>query len=221
MRPFVTGGGSLSLAIRTAPRAAVTANLDAVMMQTLTVGKGTHRKRVTRRVVFYHAALKGNADAHGRFSPTLRVAYQPAIPVVATLTVRAQTLCSAALQRTTLTILPLRITVRPGRLASGGSLTITLHTGALGRVGITLEVDTRRDTVTGRGRHRHHVRRLVTLYRLVLSGTADRHGQFSRRLRISYRPTKPVPATIRVQVRMSQGTAAGTATTTILPRRHR
>ncbi|HKC74557.1 MAG TPA: hypothetical protein VKF37_10195, partial [Chloroflexota bacterium] len=118
------------------------------------------------------------------------------------------------------TILPLRITVTPRRLVGGSPLTITLHTGRKGQVSITLEVDTTRDTVVGQGTQRHHVRQVVALYRLRVTGTADAHGRFSRRVAIAYQPSKPMPASIAVTVRLPQGTATGRATATLLPRRH-
>jgi hypothetical protein len=105
--PSVTGGGTVPLTIRTAPRAAVQASLDVVVTQVVTSGKGAHRKHITRRVVLYHTILHGSADAHGRFNPLMHVAYQPSSAVVATLSVRAQARCSTVTQHTSLTILPL------------------------------------------------------------------------------------------------------------------
>ena len=132
---------------------------------------------------------------------------------------RARTTRGTATRRTSLRILPLRITVTPRRLVGGSPLTITLHTGRKGQVSITLEVDTTRDTVMGQGTQRHHVRRVVVLYHLLVTGTADAHGRFSRRVAIAYQPSKPMPASITVTVRMPQGTATGRATATLLPRR--
>jgi hypothetical protein len=198
----------------------VTASLDVVATQVVIRGTGTHRTRTTQRVVLSHMALHGIADAHGRYSPRMHVAYQPNSSVVATLTVRARTTCGTATRRTSLTILPLRITVTPRRLVGGSPLTITLHTGAHGQVSITLEVDTTRDTVMGQGSQRHHVRQVVALYRRRVTGTADAHGRFSRRVAIAYQPRTPLRASIAVTVRLPQGTATGRATATLLPRRH-
>jgi hypothetical protein len=219
--PFVTGGSTLPLLIRTAPHATVTASLDVVATQMIIRGTGAHRTRTARRVVLYHTALRGIADATGRYSPQMHVAYQPTSPVVATLSVWAQASCGIATRRTSLRILPLRITITPRRLIGGNPLTITLRTGAHGQVGIALEVNTTRDTVMGQGTQRHHVRRVVALYRLRVTGTADAHGRFSRRVAIAYQPSKPMPAGITVTVRLPQGTATGRATATLLPRHHR
>jgi hypothetical protein len=134
---YVTGGGTLPLTIRTAPNAMVTASLDVVATQVVIHGQGAHRTRTTRRVVLYHTALRGTADAKGRYSPQMHVAYQPNRPVTATLTVRVRTTCSTATRRTSLTVLPLRITVTPRRLVGGSPLTITLHTGGKGQVGLS------------------------------------------------------------------------------------
>jgi hypothetical protein len=217
---YVTGGGTLPLLIRTAPRATVTASLDVVATQVVIHGQGAHRTRTTRHVVLSHTALRGTADATGRYSPQMHVAYQPNSPVVATLSVWAQASCGTAIKRTRLSILPLRIMVTPRRLVGGSPLTITLHTGAHGQVSISLEVDTTGDTVMGQGTQRHHVRQVVALYRLRVTGTADAHGRFSRRVAIAYQPSKPMPANIAVTVRLPQGTATGRATATLLPRRH-
>jgi hypothetical protein len=217
----VTGGGTLPLLIRTAPHATVTTSLDVVGTRVVIRGQGAHRTRTARRVVLYHTALRGTADATGRYSPQMPVAYQPNSPVVATLSVWAQASCGTAIKRTRLTILPLRITVTPRRLVGGSPLTITLHTGAKGQVSISLEVDTTRDTVMGQRTQRRHVRRVVALYRLRVTGMADAHGRFSRRVAIAYQPSKPMPASITVTVRLPQGTAIGRATATLLPRRHR
>ena len=108
-----------------------------VVTQVLIHGQGTHRTCTTRRVVLYHSALHGCADAHGRFSPLLHVAYQPNRPVMAPLTVRARMTCSTATRRTRLTILPLRITVTPRRLVRGSPPTIRLHIGGKEQVGIS------------------------------------------------------------------------------------
>jgi hypothetical protein len=110
--------------------------------------------------------------------------------------------------------------VTPARLTGGATLTITLHTGAKGQVRIILEVDTTRAIVTGQGKHRHHVRRVVALYRLLVAGRADRTGRFTRRVPIAYQPRKALVASIAVTVRLPQGTATGRATVTLLPRRH-
>jgi hypothetical protein len=217
--PFVTGGGTLPLTIRTAPHATIAASLDVVVTQVVIHGTGAHRTHTTRRAVLYHTSLHGSADATGRYSPQLHVAYQPKRPVVATLTVQARTTCGTAARRTSLSILPLRITVTPHRLVGGRPVTITLHTGAKGQVSITLEVDTTRDTVIGQGTQRRYVRRVVALYRLRVTGTADTQGQFSRRVAIAYQPRTPMLANIAVTVRLPQGTATGAATAMLLPPR--
>jgi hypothetical protein len=82
-------------------------------------------------------------------------------------------------------------------------------------------VDTTRDAVVGQGTQRRHVRRVVVLYRLLVKGTADAHGRFSRRVAIAYQPRTPLLVSIAVTVRLPQGTATGRATATLLPRRHR
>jgi hypothetical protein len=97
---------------------------------------------------------------------------------------------------------------------------ITLHTGGKRQASITLEVDTTRDTVVGQGTQRRHVRQVVALYRRRVTGTADAHGRFSRRVAIAYQPRTPLLASIAVTVRLPQGTATGRATATLLPPRH-
>jgi hypothetical protein len=217
--PSVTGGGTLPLTIHTAPRAAITASLDVVTTRVIVHGNGAHRTRTTRTVVLYHTTLHGRADGQGRFTAQLPVAYQPQDPAVASLSVSATTACGTATQHSTLTILPLQITLTPGRVAGGGTLTIALRTGGNGRVSITLEVATTRETTVGQGTQRHHVRRRVVLYRLLVSGTADRTGRFARRVRIAYRPSKALAAGLTVTVRLPQGTALGRTTVLIVPHR--
>jgi hypothetical protein len=53
-----------------------------------------------------------------------------------------------------------------------------------------------------------------------VTGTADAHGRFSRRVAIAYQPRTPLLANVAVTVRLPQGTATGRATATLLPRRH-
>ena len=96
----------------------------------------------------------------------------------------------------------------PRRLVGGSPLAITLHTGGKGQVSITLEVDTTRDIVLGQGTQRHHVRRVDALYRLRVTGTADAHGRFSRRVvRVRCAPvprmTTRVATTSRLAVTMA------------------
>jgi hypothetical protein len=197
MLPYVTGGGMLPLTVLTAPQATVEASLDVATT----------------------AVLRGTADAHGRFSSRMHVAFQPHTPMVATLTVRARTACGTATQRTALTILPLTIMVTPVPLVGGGTATITLHTGVHGQVIITLEVNAIQGGPTGRGTHRR-VRHPLTLYRVRLHGTADSNGRTSRQIHIAYQPAQPMLATIKVTVRMAQGTATGRAAALLLPRHH-
>jgi release factor glutamine methyltransferase len=100
-------------------------------------------------------------------------------------------------------------------------LIVTADTpGGKGQVSITVEVDTTRDTVMGQGTQRHRARQVVALYRLWVTGTADAQGRLSRHVPIAYQPSKPMPASIAVTVRLPQGTATGRATATLLPRRH-
>ena len=57
-----------------------------------------------------------------------------------------------------------------------------------------MQVVTRKVAVNGQGKHRRRVTRTVVLYQATSQGTANRRGQFTGKLRITYTSAKPVAA---------------------------
>src|SRR5205085_2969460 len=82
--------------IRTAAHARNTVMVQVVTRKTILTGTGLQRRRVTRSVVAYRAALRGTADQHGRLTARLRIAYRLARLAPARLTVTALKGCSSA-----------------------------------------------------------------------------------------------------------------------------
>jgi hypothetical protein len=85
------------------------------------------------------------------------------------------------------------------------------------QVRVTLQVVVSKTTLLGKGTKRKRVVQAIVLYQQGLRGAADVHGQFMGRLRIGYKPPRPVPASLNVSVEAAQGSATHTALVTILP----
>jgi hypothetical protein len=102
-------------------------------------------------------------------------------------------------------------------VVGGGILRISLHTGARGLVTLTLQVATTRMVTTGSGKH---VTGTVVRYRRQVRGIADKHGQFTKGIRINYKPVRSERLVVVVTVHMAQGIATGGASATILPLHH-
>jgi hypothetical protein len=209
-----TGGGTLPLTIRTSAKARVIVTLEAVTTHVTVTGTGADRKRTAHRVVLYQLVQQGVSDGHGRLSPVLKIAYQPNVPQQATLSVTVQTPCGSITQRTRVTILPLTIHLLSTHVGGGGILRISLHTGVRGLVTLTLQVATTRTVTTGSGRH---VTRTVVRYKSQVRGIADQHGQFTKGIRINYKPVRPERLVVVATVHMAQGIATGRASATIVP----
>ena len=82
---------------------------------------------------------------------------------------------------------------------------------------VTLQVVVRKTTLPGKGTKRKRVVHAIVLYQQGLRGAADARGQFTGRLRIGYKPARPVEARLGVSVETVQGSATHTAFVTILP----
>jgi hypothetical protein len=115
--------------------------------------------------------------------------------------------------------LPLSLSVAPRLVVSGSLLTIHIRTRPSARVYLAFQVVTKKAVIRGRGQQRQRVWQTKVWYRLVRQGNANRRGQFGARLRIAYRPTKPMPAWLTVTVHTAKGTARRTVAVTIQPRR--
>jgi hypothetical protein len=217
----VSGGGTLPITILTAPHARVTITLVVVTTRVATTGKGAQRKRTVRKIDLYRTTRQGVADAHGRFVVQLKIAFQPATTLSATLSVQARTACASATRSTGVRLLPLTIALSPKRVVGGGVLTLTLHTGAGSQIDATLKVLASRVVETGTGKHRKRVTHTVVRYQLKLQGSADKGGHFVRRVHVRYNPTTPEQLIVDIAARMPRGTARGSASVTIVPSRAR
>jgi hypothetical protein len=115
------------------------------------------------------------------------------------------------------TILPLTIHLLSAHVVGGGILRIRLHTVARGLVTLTLQVATTRTVTTGSGTH---VTRTAVRYKHQVRGIADKHGQFTKGIRIDYKPVRPERLVVVVTVHMAQGSATRRVSATILPLHH-
>jgi hypothetical protein len=194
--------------------------VQVVTRKTIVIGAGRHRRRVTRPVVAYRAALRGTADRHGRFTARLRIAYRRAGPAPARLTVTALKGCRSTAHTLGLTIRPrpqqpLLRRVTPRYLAATHTLLVGNDTLPRAQVTVTLQVVRRKVIVAGQGRSRRRVVRAVVLYRSTVTGTANAHGHVTARLRVAYRPLKAVQARMLVTVRTPRGTSTRSAPVTL------
>jgi hypothetical protein len=155
----VVTGGTLTVGIRTAAHARNTVMVQVVTRKMIVIGAGRHRRRVTRPVVAYRAALRGTADRHGRFTARLRIGYRLARLAPARLTVTALKGCRSAAHTLGLTIRPrpqqpLLRRVTPRYLAPTHTLLVGIDTLPRARVTVTLQLVRQKVIVAGRGRSR-------------------------------------------------------------------
>jgi hypothetical protein len=92
-----------------------------------------------------------------------------------------------------------------------------LRTVPHGQVTVALQVATSHAQVTGRGKHRKRVVRVVVLYSADTGGIADGRGRFTGRLRLSYRARTPMQAGLLATVRSGSATATRRLQMTLLP----
>jgi len=159
----------------------------------------------------------------GAVPPTTTASVTPAVPSPIpplTVTVTAAPPRATAHPRATPPLVPpLSLYLSGHVVTSGATLTVRLGTDAHARVRITLQATATTDVVVGSGAKRHRVTRHVVLYRAVLTGAADAHGGYNGRLRIGYRPVRPVRASLAVTIQTARGQVTRTATVTIEPSR--
>jgi hypothetical protein len=110
--------------------------------------------------------------------------------------------------------------VTPHRAVSGQVLTVGVRTVPQAHVTIILRVLARRVVYRGSGQQRRRLVKLVALYTVQVQGTANSKGRFTRSLKITYQPRKPVQALLAASARMGRRTATRTTHVTILPQRH-
>jgi hypothetical protein len=116
--------------------------------------------------------------------------------------------------------LPLILHVAPHAAAGGQVLTVGVRTVSRARVTLTLRVLERRVVFRGKGKQRKRLVQQVSLYTVQAQGTANGKGRFTRALKITYQPRKPVQALLAASARMGRRIATRTTQVTILPHRH-
>lgn len=216
----VVGGGPYLVGVQTGECAQVSMTLEASATHVTVSGKGKHRKRVSHTVVIFRASTHGGADGHGQFTGRLAVTYKPKEPLPAILTVSVHRGKSAKSYKAHLMIQPppfITLGVKPGAVASGGTLTISVRTVANAHIVALLFVTGNKVVVTGTGKQRKRVTEQVEVYQTNLQGAADAHGAYKGRLHIGYKTAKPAQATLLVSASTAYGTASHTMRITIKP----
>lgn len=210
----MVSGERLTVALRSAAHARVTALLRVVTHKLHVTGTGKQRKRVTQTVVLYQAPLRVSAGKHGQYSARGKITYRTGQPVAAMLTVTGRGSCGAAARTAGITIEPRpTVSLHPQSVVAGGMLTISVHAVPKARVAITLRITGTR--LVKQGNIKRH--KTVVLYQTSTSGTADAHGLFTGRLRVRYKPGKQVSAHVAVTMAVGKATATTQAQATILP----
>jgi hypothetical protein len=115
--------------------------------------------------------------------------------------------------------LPLSVSLAPRLVVSGRVLTIHVRTSPYARVSLVFRVVTKTAMSRGHGKRRQQVWQTRVWYRLVRQGNANRRGQYSARLRVTYHPIKGASAWLTVTVHTAKGTASRTMTVTMQPGR--
>jgi hypothetical protein len=110
--------------------------------------------------------------------------------------------------------------VAPHTAVSGQFLTVGVRTVPQAQVTVILRVLERRVVYQGRGQQRKRLVQPVALYTVQVQGTANSRGRFTRSLKITYRPRKPIHALLAASARMERRAATRTMQMTILPQRH-
>jgi hypothetical protein len=214
----VRRGDMLQVRLSTASRAHVSLTLQATTTRVMVTGKGKSQKKVRKTVLLYHLTHQGTADAKGAVTIGLPIGYDPDAPTKADLAVSAQAACGTAQRHTPVTIEPLiSFHLNSSHAATGGTLTIGAHTLGRARVSINLQVATTKVVVTGKGTSQKKVRKTVVLYRLTYTGTADKYGAFAHSLRVTYKPSKSISATLTVAMQAGHRTASRSVTVTVQP----
>ena len=175
------------------------------MRQSVLVGTGARRRRVTRVVTLYALPLHGQVGARGVLTLPLRIAYQPTRPRLGHLTLTARVGRRAVTVVTALTIrpLPLAVGVAPLSVRAGASLTVAVQTVPRTALRVVVRV-----TPPRHGR---------SPYGVTVTGAADRRGRFTRTVRLAYHPARPWPLQIVVTARVGAATVTGAARGTLRP----
>lgn len=149
----------------------------------------------------------------------------PPLPIATATTTRIPsartglTIVKHSNRRVRVPALPLVLSANRSRIMAGDTLTLGVHTVPRARVTAILQVSERKVMFLYTGRRRKQVVRIVTAYRLALVGAADAHGQFAKRMTITYRPVRSVTAALVVTASVAHRSATRTMQLTIQPRR--
>jgi hypothetical protein len=102
----LVGGGTLLVRTHSAASARHTMSLKLLTQRVVFRGSGKHRQRIVQVVVKVLATWQGAANRAGTLVARLHVAYKPAKPVRALLTITARRACGAATRTAWVTLLP-------------------------------------------------------------------------------------------------------------------
>jgi len=154
--------------------------------------------------------------------PTATVTRAPARPS-ATGTARPTAVPTRGAKPTpapTRTVAPPLTVTAPRSVTSGGALQVRVRTAPRARVAVTLQVTLKTVTVITKGHSKPVRRTVVTVpYKVTRQGTADKKGGYATTIHITYRPARPVAASLTTVARTTRGSATRAATVTILPPR--
>lgn len=220
----MVSGGTLTVGLRSVAHARVTALLQVVATRVRVTGKGKQRKRVTHTSVLYHVSLHVVGGAHGQFTASGRISYKPSKPMPAILLVTGRAACGTARRGINLTITPRQqrhpvISLRQRDVVSGGTLAVGVHTEPGAGITITVQVLGTHVIMLGKGTQRKRVARTAVLYRATAEGKANARGLLNGRVRVTYKPAKPVRALVTVTARTAHDVSTSSVQATILPRR--
>lgn len=117
---------------------------------------------------------------------------------------------------------PLGIVMQRHAFVAGDWLLLRVNTAPRARVSVSLRVPAVKTTCTRRQHRRRCTMRHIVMYSLVLRGTANAHGTFIRRAKISYEPVRSVVADLTVAARLAAASSTRLIRITIMPpsRRH-
>jgi hypothetical protein len=168
-------------------------------------------------------ALTGNGLLPATNTPTSTPTKTPTATATATPTTtptRAPATAPLTVGRSQPAPLLFNLHVAPHAALSGQFLTVGVRTVPQAQVTIILRVLERRVVYRGRGQHRTRLVQMVALYTVRVQGTANGKGRFTRSLKITYQPRKPVQALLAASARMGHRTITRTTHVTIQPQRH-
>jgi hypothetical protein len=104
----LVGGSPLTITLHTGGKGQVSITVEVDTIRDTVMGQGTQRHHVRQVVALYRRRVTGTADAQGRFSRRVAIAYQPRTPMPASIAVTVRLPQGTATGRATATLLPRR-----------------------------------------------------------------------------------------------------------------